>query len=192
MCFFYSIWKLYSCCTVGKEISVFNKINAVLLVLPCGLEALWMFANAKWATWNTFRYMLWQTGCKHHVWAKLALPCWLVNEYMDIILKKPQYSVFTSFPSIGESCTHRGQIMPLLHSTVCLILVLYKQDTLSQEVCAECKRSGYFSQSLPSLTFQNQCKEGKYLDPKLWVPSDLLFYKNGAQKWMCNGYSVVN
>lgn len=93
VCFFYSIWKLYLCHTAGEETSVFNKIDAVLLVVSCGSEALWMFANAKWATWSLSRYVLWQTGCKHHIWAKLALPCWPVNEYIAAIKKKNQSTV---------------------------------------------------------------------------------------------------
>lgn len=111
MCFFYSIWKLYLCHTLGKETSAFNKIDAMLLVLSSGPEALWMFANVKWATWNTFRYVLWQTNhhiwLNHHIWAKLVLPCWSVNEYIAAV-EETQCSVFTHFSSMGESCIHWG------------------------------------------------------------------------------------
>lgn len=107
VCFFYSIWKPHLCHTAGEETSVFNKIDAVLLVVSCGSEALWMFANAKWATWNPFRYVLWQTGCKHHIWAKLALPCWPVNEYIAAIKKTRVQRVYR-FSLTGESCIHWG------------------------------------------------------------------------------------
>lgn len=44
---FYSSWKLCLCHTVSEETSVFNKIDAVLMFLCCGPEALWVYANAK-------------------------------------------------------------------------------------------------------------------------------------------------
>lgn len=84
-------------------------MDAVFPVLSCGPEALWVSANAKWATWNTFRYVLKQKCCKHHLWAKLALPCRPVNKYIAAIKnKRSTVPVFTYFSTIGESCIHRG------------------------------------------------------------------------------------
>lgn len=45
--FFHSLWNLRLCHRVGKETSVFNKIDAALVFLSCGPETLWVCANAK-------------------------------------------------------------------------------------------------------------------------------------------------